>query len=235
MPLFNLAWKTSFFWDGRADSIRAQVLEPIQARHEMAAHLPTVLRRLNRSRDYRKRFEQAFGSPTVTAETLGMALEAFLLTLTSADSRYDRALSGRGELTEQEARGQELFFTEAPAGGSCYQCHNGPTFTDSAFRNNGLASPEDAGRERATSDPSDRGKFVTPSVRNVSLTAPYMHDGRFKTLKDVLAHYAAPFSPSATLAPELAAYAETGLPLTPDDQAALVAFLLTLEDPQFTE
>lgn len=235
MPLFNLAWKSSFFWDGRAESLRAQVLDPIQSRHEMAANLNHVLRRLNRNKDYSERFAKAYGEGAITSEKLGKALEAFLLTLISADSPRDQAKRGDREASALEKRGEQIFNTDAPAGGSCYQCHGGETFTDHQFRSNGLEPSRDRGRETATGEEADRYKFITPSLRNVAITQPYMHDGRFESLREVLDHYDAAFHPESNLAPELKPFAKTGLSLTDEDKTALIAFLESLTDPQYSE
>lgn len=219
MPLFNLAWKSSFFWDGRAKSLREQVLQPITDHREMAAHLPTVIAHLQKTRA--PDFEKAFGPGPVTSEKLALALENFLLTLTSYNSKFDLAMSGKSELTDQEKRGMELFFTEYEPrskryGADCFHCHGGANFSDHQLHDNGLG-----------------GKFTTPSLRNLTLTAPYMHDGRFESLEQVIAHYNGPMTPSETLDPNLAKHPKLGLQLSKKDQNALVAFLKTLTDPKY--
>lgn len=221
MPLFNLAWKSSFFWDGRASSLRSQVLDPIQDHREMAAHLPAVLQYLEKNEH--AAFEKAFGPGPVTEEKVGLALENFLLTLTSYDSKFDRAAAGEVKLSPQEERGMMLFFTEYEPrsqqfGADCFHCHGGANFSDHQLHNNGLDDPS---------------KFVTPSLRNVALTGPYMHDGRFKSLEEVVAHYSGPMPSHETLDPNLAKHPKSGLQLNQDDQAALVAFLKSLTDPQY--
>ena len=221
MPLFNLAWKSSFFWDGRAKSLREQVLQPIEDHREMAADLKTVVAKLEKSS--RSEFEKAFGPGPVTEEKIALALESFLLTLTSYDSKFDRALSDKAKLTEKEQRGMKLFFTEyeprsGQFGADCFHCHGGANFSDHQLHDNGLG-----------------GLFNTPSLRNLSYTAPYMHDGRFKTLEEVVAHYSGPISQTETLDPNLAKHPRAGLQLTKEDQAALTAFLKTLNDPKYRE
>ena len=236
MPLFNLAWKTRFFWDGRASSLREQVLMPIQDHAEMDASLDDVVAALKSSPEYPRLFEAAFGAEGVTAGTLSLALENFLLTIVSGDSRFDRAMKGDGELTEREKRGFELFFTEfdprtRQAGADCFHCHGGALFTDHQFHNTGLdEAPADAGRAGVTGNPQDAGRFVTPSLRNVALTAPYMHDGRFATLEEAVAHYTDGVKATSRLDPNLAKHPAGRLPLTAEDRAALVAFLCTLTD-----
>ena len=239
MPLFNLAWKSSFFWDGRSPSLREQVLVPIQDHVEMDSSLVSVISKLSAMSSYPPRFEAAFGSPEITPEKLGLALEQFLLTLLSYDSKFDRVVQGKAELTNEEKRGFELFFTEhdprtGQFGADCFHCHSGPLFSDHQFHNNGLEpDKDDAGRERATGRESDRGKFATPSLRNVALTAPYMHDGSVTTLEEVVAHYNQGIHRSATLDPNLAKHPPEGIALSPRDQKAIVAFLESLSEEKW--
>jgi cytochrome c peroxidase len=236
MPLVNLAWKTTFFWDGRAPSLRAQALMPIQDQTEMDAKLDDVTARLAATKDYPPLFHAAFGSPEVTAEKVGLALENFLLTLTAYQAKVDRVLRGQATFSADEQRGFELFMTEydprtGQFGADCFHCHGGPLFTDHQFHNNGLArSEDDSGRFRVTGLESDRGKFATPSLRNVALRAPYMHDGRMVSLEEVVDHYSTGVQRSATLDPNLAKHPGSGLQLSPDDRRALIAFLKTLTD-----
>jgi cytochrome c peroxidase len=241
MPLFNLAWKSSFFWDGRAPSLREQVLVPIQDHVEMDSSIASVISKLSAMPSYPPRFEAAFGSPEITPEKLGLALEQFLLTLLSYDSKFDRVVQGKAELTNEEKRGFELFFTEhdprtGQFGADCFHCHGGPLFSDHQFHNNGLEpDQDDAGRERATGRESDRGKFATPSLRNVALTAPYMHDGRINTLEEVVAHYNQGIHRTSTLDPNLAKHPPEGIALSPEDQKAIVAFLKTLSEEKLLQ
>jgi len=226
MPLFNLAWKSSFFWDGRAKSLRDQVLQPIQNHREMASDLPTAIAHLEKTEH--PAFKKAFGPGEVTSEKLALALENFLLTLTSYDSKFDRAMAGKAKLNSAEERGRELFFTEYEPrsqqyGADCFHCHGGANFSDHQFHDNGLTPSL---KETTTA-------FSTPSLRNLTLTAPYMHDGRFKTLEEVIAHYSGPMPRSETLDPNLAKHPKAGLQLSKEDQVALVAFLQTLTDPKF--
>lgn len=239
MPLFNLAWKPAFFWDGRSPTLRDQVLHPIQDPVEMNEKLERLITKLT---DLAPQFEKAFGSPGITSERIALALEQHLLTLISASSRMDRTVTGNEKLTELEQRGFQLFFTESDPGhgvkgADCFHCHGGAHFTNNQFLNNGLdddASLKDEGLAGITHKPSDRGKFMVPSLRNVARTAPYMHDGRFDTLEDVIEHYDHGLKRSATLDPNLAKHLRyDGLHLTAEDKAALVAFLKTLTDESF--
>lgn len=236
MPLFNLAWSQAFFWDGRATTLRQQVLMPITDAHEMNETLPRVLEKLTGEE---AAFEKAFGSPEITEERLAKALEQFLITLISQDSRFDRAARKVDSLTEQEKRGLQLFVMEHDPkrglfGADCFHCHGGTLFTDHQFKNNGLElTTDDLGQMLVTGKAADRGKFKTPSLRNIAVTAPYMHDGRFATLEEVVSHYNGPMSRSDTLDPNLAKHPEAGLQLSAEDQQALVAFLKTLTDEAF--
>ncbi len=263
MPLFNLAWKSSYFWDGRAPSLRAQALMPIQDHTEMDEALTNVVAKLQNSArsdtgssdfrgsedsprnaraprvDYPALFKSAFGSPAITPGKIGLAIESFVLTLTSFDSKFDRALKGEVKLSDEEQRGFTLFMTEYDArreqfGADCFHCHGGPLFQSQSFANNGLDSTfKDRGRAKVTGNTSDEGKFATPSLRNVALTAPYMHDGRFKTLEEAVEHYSSGVKRSATLDPNIAKHPEGGLHLSAEDKRAVVAFLKTLTDEKF--
>lgn len=239
MPLLNLAWKREFFWDGRVASLRAQALVPITDHREMDESLENVIAKLQRSADYRDGFQRAFGSPEITAEKIGLAMENFVLTLTSHDSKFDRAQRGEEKLSAEEQRGFELFMMEreprmGSLGADCFHCHGGPLFTDHQFRNNGLAIAEDdLGRFIVTKTAVDRGAFATPSLRNVAVTAPYMHDGRFSTLEEVLDHYSEGVKRTDTLDPNLAKHPDGGLHLSAADKRAVIAFLKTLTDRRF--
>ncbi|SHK28937.1 Cytochrome c peroxidase [Rubritalea squalenifaciens DSM 18772] len=239
MPLFNLAWKSSFFWDGRADSLRMQALMPIQDHLEMDESLENIVAKLGQDASYQEAFQQAFSGEEINSEKISLALECFLLTLTSYDSKFDRAMAGKEQLTEQEQRGMKLFFTEyeprsGQYGADCFHCHGGANFSDHQFHNNGLKPTADLGRYAITQLDRDKNSFSTPSLRNVALTAPYMHDGRFSTLEEVIDHYSGPMHRSENLDPNLAKHPGEGLQLSDEDKAALVAFLKTLSDPKYT-
>lgn len=235
MPLFNLAWKQTFFWDGRAPSLREQARMPIKDHREMDEKLERVVEKLAARADYPALFGRAFDSREITPERIGLALENYLLTLVSDDSKFDRAMKGAEAFTEDEQRGFELFFTEyeprmGSRGADCFHCHGGALFSDHQFHNNGLGDPHDEGLFKVTGKDPDKGKFATPSLRNVAVTAPYMHDGRMATLEEVVDYYAGGLKRSPGLDPNLAKHPAGGLPLTADDKHALVAFLKTLTD-----
>ncbi len=241
MPLFNLAWKSSFFWDGRAPSLREQVMIPIADPLEMDTTPATVVTKLKSLPAYSAAFARAFGSPEISEERFGLALEAYLMSLTSFDSKFDQAQRGVAKLSADEQRGFELFMTErdprlGAKGADCFHCHGGPLFTDHQFRNNGLALTEtDTGRSRTTAAAIDRGAFATPSLRNIAITAPYMHDGRFTTLEQVLDHYSEGVKRSDVLDPNLAKHPDGGLHLSAEDKRCVIAFLRSLTDESFSE
>ena len=237
MPLFNLAWKSEFFWDGRAPSLRAQALVPIEDHLEMDEKLDRVVAKLQKTS--REAFGRAFDTDEITPERIGLAIENYLLTLTSHDSKFDRAMRGEAKLSAEEQRGFELFILEreprmGTMGADCFHCHGGPLFTDHQFRNNGLAIDDaDLGRFKVTKKAIDRGTFATPSLRNVAVTAPYMHDGRFTTLEQVLDHYSEGVQRTDTLDPNLAKHPDGGLHLSAEEKKALIALLRSLTDRAF--
>jgi cytochrome c peroxidase len=236
MPLFNLAWKKTFFWDGRASTLRQQALMPIENPIEMHETLSNVVSRVRQLAPYPDLFEKAFGHREINSDRLALALEQFLLTLVSCHSKFDRAMLGEVEFSDEEKRGFQLFHTEydpprGQFGADCFHCHGGPLFKSQGFANNGLeVTFADVGRSLITGQESDRGKFSVPSLRNVELSGPYMHDGRFRTLDEVVEHYCTGVRRTGTLDPNLAKHPDGGVPLSDSDKRALVAFLKTLTD-----
>lgn len=224
--LFNLAWKKSFMWDGAIHQLDVQALAPINNVIEMDMSTADLVSRLQKSVFYGKLFFQAFNDSVITGQHLLQALGAFQVTLISDHSKYDSVQLGTAQFTEQEAAGYQLFKQY------CNSCHTEPLFTNEGFANNGLApDPQlhDAGRYRITGNPSDSLKFAIPSLRNLSYTYPYMHDGRFAQLRQVLDHYTSEKYFSATLDPSL----NHAFPLSSNDKVDMIAFLLTLDDKQF--
>ena len=252
MSLANLMWgPPRFFWNGRADSLEAQALVPIRHPDEMAQDLDALVDELAEDASYRELFDAAYGE--LSATTIARALAAFVRTLVSANSRYDRFLRGELTLAPQEEWGRKLFMAHPDVkvslrGGNCIDCHSqfltsGFSTALDGFSNNGLDDDAHlaAGLQAVTGDPAHRGLFKVPTLRNIALTAPYMHDGRFATLEDVLRHYNAGIHPSSTLSPLIAeasnregeAAADISLHLTAEEQAAIIAFLHTLTDEEF--
>lgn len=236
----------ALFWDGRADDLEGQALHPIAAAAEMGGDWPSVLEKLKRHPDYGARLQRAFGlknSKDLKKEHVGKALAQFQRSLISADSKYDRVQKGEAVFTEEEALGFALFFdfgdevdgafANLPTA-ECAHCHTPPHFTNQRFFNNGLDEAvtledfKDPGRGAISGNRYDLGLFRTPSLRNVALTGPYMHDGRMKTLEEVVQHYNNGGHYAENRSPNVAP-----LGLTADQQMALTAFLQTLTDSTF--
>lgn len=242
----NMAWNTSFFWDGGVHDLDMVPPVPIQNKVEMDQRVSNVIEKLKKTPvagaakqvDYPKMFKAAFGSDSITADRMMQALSQFMMTMVSATSRYDYFVRGDASaLTAQEKDGLSIFKQK------CASCHAGELFTDQKFRNNGLTPNRinDQGRYAINLNADDRLKFKVPSLRNAGLTAPYMHDGRFTTLEQVLDHYAndKPGSKdsiyvSPTLDPLLnAAGQKRGISLTSAEKQSIIAFLRTLNDDDF--
>jgi len=222
--LFNLAWQPELMWDGAAHHLELQPVLPLGNPLEMGGSLALAVDKLRRDPRYPALFGAAFGSPGVNSQRLLRALAQFTGTLVSADSRYDRHMRGELAFSAQEQAGLALFRQR------CAACHREPLFSDFSYRNNGLdAVPADAGREAISGRAEDRGRFRVPSLRNVALTAPYMHDGRYDSLGQVLDHYGGGIQRSPTLDPLLADAA----PFAAGQREALLAFLDTLTDESF--
>ena len=185
--LINMVYGRSFFWHGGVPSLEQQVLFPIEDPTEMASSAREVMDKLMRHPEYPTLFEEAFGE-VPTMKGLTDAIASFERTLITANSPYDRYLAGESDaLSESQLRGMELFFGEKA---ECFHCHTGFNFTDESFQNNGLSEVyEDPGRWEITGFESDKGKFKVPTLRNIAYTSPYMHDGRFISLEQVVDHY----------------------------------------------
>ncbi|MFM8772198.1 MAG: cytochrome-c peroxidase [Candidatus Kapaibacterium sp.] len=221
--LQNLAWQTSFMWDGSIANLDMQSLSPITGHEEMSENLDHLLAKLTSHPAYPARFGAAFGSDSITIPRVLRALGRFVAGLVTANSRYDRAMQGKDTLADNEQRGLQLFRRH------CATCHKEPLFTSNDFASNGLQpSPTepDSGRIRITHDAQDLYRFKIPSLRNITRSHPYMHDGRFKRLRDVLAHYANPATLPDHTDPRVRAIG----PLTDVERKDIIAFLITLED-----
>lgn len=231
MPLINLGWQTKFFWDGGANGLESQVLGPITNPIEMHEDLANAIAELSADADYPSLFKAAFGTEEITSQSIMRAIAQFERTLISGNSKYDKYMRGEVQLTQQELDGMNLFSDMDK--GDCVHCHvMGSTFSDFEFRNTGLDSIyADAGRYIITLNENDRGKFKTPSLRNIELTAPYMHDGRFQTLLECVQHYNTGFHYSQNLDPNL--FFATKGRMTIQEMEAIVAFMKTLTDTEF--
>lgn len=243
MAVFNMAWNTNeFFWDGRAHMLRDQAILPIQDPLEMNETLENVIDKLSNDQMYVDQFKRAFEDGQITVDNMALAMEQFMLSIVSHDSKYDRYLAGIETLTESEERGRQLYFDEYNpffpefSGADCQHCHGGPNFENDRYMNNGLdtdAQFVDLGREEVTKNAADRAKFKVPTLRNIAVTPPYMHDGRFNTLEEVIDHYNEGIQESSTVDPAILATKGTGLGLTEQDKVDLVNFLKTLTDDTF--
>lgn len=236
MPIFNMLWTNRFFWDGRSPNLRDQVVQPVQDPVEMHLPMEEALSRLRGSAPYREMFGKAFGDESVNVERFQKALEQFVLSLTSWRSKFDMVRMGQSTFTASEQRGFDLFMREytapgsgRPVGADCFHCHGGALFTNRLYENNGIDSVLQTGYQVVTGLTGDRGKFKAPSLRNVALTAPYMHDGRFANLEQVLDHYDHGILQSSTLNANLRVQTG-GLRLSAQDKADIIAFLSTLTD-----
>lgn len=240
MAIFNMAWNNfEFFWDGRAHLLRDQAVMPIQDPLEMNETLDNVVAKLSAKDSYVRQFKNVFDSE-VNATNIALALEQFMFSIVSNKSKYDHFLAGEVSLTAQEERGRKLFFDPfvpfAPntSGANCASCHGGANFENDSYMNNGLDSfedMEDTGRENVTNSIASRGQFKVPSLRNIDVTFPYMHDGRFATLEEVIDHYDHGVQFSPTLNATLGSIQNNGgLALSTQDKTDLIAFLKTLTD-----
>jgi len=243
MALFNLNWHVrGFFWDGRAATLHEQTLMPIEDPTEMASSVPAALKRINGTVRYKQMFYKAFGVKEATSVELGKAIEQFLTTLLSADSKYDRSKKGGPGLSFEEMEGERLFNTENRPdfmirGADCFHCHgeSGLLFTNSEFFNNGLdKNLTDLGLFLTTGKVSDKGKFKAPSLRNLAFSSPYMHDGRFKTLDEVLDFYGEHVQlQSPNIDPLMKHSRPPQIELNAQEKEYLKAFLNTLNDYTF--
>jgi cytochrome c peroxidase len=220
--LFNRAYGTAFFWDGRAATLEEQALKPIENPTEMASSVPDAVGRLRADATYKGLFAAAFDDG-VTATNLARAVAGFERVLLRGDSPADRfrQRGERGAMTAAELHGLWLYESK----GQCWRCHAGPNFTDEGFHNTGVGwgNSEDTGRHAVTKKEADRGRYKTPTLRGVRLTAPYMHDGSMKSLEDLVEFYNRGGGANPNLDP-----AVRPLNLSKEELADLIAFLKSL-------
>jgi cytochrome c peroxidase len=225
MALINLAWNKDFMWDGGVNNLEVQPINPITNPVEMDESLEHVITKLQNSPKYKALFTKAFGDDKVTSQRLLKALAQFTVMLKSSNSKYDKVMRKEDAFAENEQHGYALFKT------NCASCHKEPLFSDDKFEKNGLAIDEtlnDLGRIKITGKQEDYLRFKIPTLRNIQFTFPYMHDGRFKTLTEVIKHYNS-LGHDKNLPKELA----EPMNLSDNDRVDLVAFLLTLTDKEF--
>lgn len=220
-PLFNLAWQKEFHTDGKYKSLEDECLDPILAPNQMAEEIGNVLTKLRSDAHMRDMFRAAFGTEEITIERMQKALAQFTVSMVTANSKYDQVKRGQNSFTDYEQRGYDLYKT------NCASCHPEPMFTDYTYRNTGLQVSflNDYGRILVTGKKEDSLKFKVPSLRNVSLTYPYMHDGRYFSLRACIEHYANP-QQSSTLDPSIT----NGIHFNNNQVIDLVAFLRALTD-----
>lgn len=228
-PIMNLAWSPTYMWDGGIFDLDLQPIAPITNHVEMADSMPNVLNKLRNSNTYPTLFQNAFGSSEITGTNFLKALSQFMLMCVSSNSKYDSVQQNLATFTTAETQGYQLFQQK------CNSCHKEPLFTDYSFRNNGLqpSAINDLGRYPVTNQESDKYKFKVPSLRNLSFTAPYMHDGRLLTIDAVLDHYTTNVQPTQNLDPLLQNGSTLGITLTTQEKENLKAFLKTLDDKSF--
>lgn len=224
--LFNLAWNKEMHWDGGITNIEVQPLAPLTAPNEMAETVTNVINKLRQDEEYKKMFTAAFGDTTINSQRMLFAITQFVNSLVSASSKYDKVKQGQAIFSQTEQNGYTLFQSK------CVSCHPEPLFTDHSFRNTGIpVDPfiNDFGRMRITNKREDSLKFKVPSLRNVALTFPYGHDGRFSSITSVLDHYSSGVQSGPTLDPLL----KNKIPLSNAEKFYLVEFLKTLTDSTF--
>ena len=243
MALQNLGWEQRFFWDGRATSLEEQILQPVENPIEMHEQWPNAVAKLQADPGYQGLFADAFGG-SIDKYKAAKAIAQFLRTMISGNSRFDQFQRGEiqptideglGILLTQQEGGDPSLGLGGQWGADCFHCHphGGALFTDGIMRNNGLDSQfTDLGLGGVTGLPQDMGVFKVPTLRNVALSAPYMHDGRFATLEEVIDHYDSGGHPSTTISPFMK-FTQGGLQLTPEKKAQLLAFLNMLTDMDF--
>jgi len=225
--LINLAWMKEWHWDGGINHLENQPLSPLSAPNEMGEKLDTVLIKIKADTDYSHLFLKAFGDANITTERMLKAMTQFTGSLVSANSKYDKVKRGEATFILPEEKGYEIFKA------NCNSCHKEPLFTDNSFRNNGITLNRfgDVGRQAITQDKKDSLKFKVPTLRNVALTLPYLHDGRMQSLDNVLNHYTSLDTSIINLDPLL----KKKILLSDKEKKQLTLFLYTLTDTSFTK
>ena len=243
MALINLGWDSFFFWDGRATSLEQQILEPVPNPIEMHLSWKDAISKLKKETYYRNQFYKAFGVEDFDSTHAAKAIAQFIRTMISGSSKFDimykiennKPLSASEQaviIDPEEWAGYDLF--KSLNGADCFHCHNGPLMRVAKFSNNGLDGIfSDLGRGAVTNNPNDHGKFKVPTLRNIALSAPYMHDGRFKNLDEVIEHYSSGIHTSPTIDPLIEFSGQGGVQLDAQEKYLLKRFLMTLTDNTF--
>lgn len=225
LPHVNLGWNHNWLWKGDVQGS----LEDIMA-FEVEDFFQTNIENLNNHSEYPTLFKHAFGVENITFTEVEKALAQFLRTLNSGNSKFDKVQRGEASFTIEENLGLELFFTEK---GDCFHCHATVFFSDNQLHNNALDASPELGYYEVTGNPIDYGKFKSPTLRNIEYTAPYMHNGKYATLEEVVNFYSEGLQPSETVDPLMKQLSNGGIQLTTEEKAALIAFLKTLSDEDF--
>ncbi len=225
LPHVNLGWNHNWLWDGRVQGSVEDIIA-----FEVEDFFETDLDNLNNHPEYPTLFKQAFNVDNITYVEVEKAISQFLRTLISGNSKFDKVQRGEEVFTPLEQQGMELFFTEK---GDCFHCHGSVLFSDNLMHNNALDSLPDPGYFTYTGDSLDYGKFKSSTLRNIEYTAPYMHDGRFSTLDEVIDFYSHGLQKTITVDPLMKKLSQGGVQLTTTEKQALKAFLLTLSDKDF--
>ena len=226
LTLQNLAWNKTFMWDGGVNHLDVQYIHPITSEVEMDETMENVVKKLQEIPKYKELYKKAFGTDKVTGQLTLKALSQFVVMLTTSNSKYDKVVRKEEKFTEMEQKGYNIFKQ------NCASCHKETLFTSDTFENNGLSvdpTLNDYGRMKITQIKSDSLKFKIPTLRNIEFTFPYMHDGRFKTLNEVIKHYNSGIKHSNTLSKQL----QKPMNLSDNERTELVAFLKTLSDKEF--
>ncbi|CAN5523549.1 cytochrome c peroxidase [soil metagenome] len=229
-PIMNLAWNTSFMWDGGIADMDLQAIAPITNHVEMDETMANVLQKLRSSSTYPALFKKAYGSDEISTASFLKSLSQFMAMCVSSNSKYDSVKRNQGvSFSKEEEKGYNLVKQK------CTPCHQEPLFTDYSFRNNGssISGVNDMGRYQVTQHDADKYTFKVPSLRNLSFTAPYMHDGRFFTLDAVLDHYTGQVQNTPNLDPLFQKGVKLGIPLTTNERSSILVFLKTLDDRSF--
>lgn len=246
MALVNMGWENFFFWDGRVTTLEKQIIDPVINPIEMHETWKNAIVKLDKDVNYRNRFFRAFGEGGIDSVKAAKAIAQFIRTMISGQSKYDVMYKYENGMT-LNATEQTIFQTIDPEewagydlfkslnGADCFHCHNGPLMRVKKFSNNGLLpnSINDLGRAAVTNNPEDNYKFKVPTLRNIALTAPYMHDGRFSTLDEVIEHYSSGIHMSPTIDPLIEFGSQGGVQLDAQEKYLLKKFLLTLTDENF--
>jgi cytochrome c peroxidase len=246
MALINMGWENFFFWDGRKTTLEEQIIDPVINPIEMHESWKNAVSKLNQDMNYLNRFFRAFGEEGIDSVKATKAIAQFIRTMISGQSKFDVMYKFENGITlnateqtifqtidNEEWAGYDLF--KSLNGADCFHCHNGPLMRVKKFSNNGLLpnSFNDLGRAAVTNNPEDNYKFKVPTLRNIALTAPYMHDGRFTTLEEVIEHYSSGIHMSPTIDPLIEFGSQGGVQLDAQEKYLLKKFLLTLTDENF--